>query len=484
MKRFYLKIISLVIVIILLVAACSPKTSEPPYEKFDPNNFDNPTQITNQWLPMTPGTRFTYEGQSVEDDGTVVPHKVVINIINLTKVIGGVRSLVSWDLDYSDGELVEAELAFFSQDNDGTVWRMGEFPVEYDGSEIVATPTWIHGIQDAQAGIMMLANPQIGTPSYAQGWGPAVAWTDRGKVDQLGQETCVPIDCFKGVLVIAETSTSEPDAEQLKYYAPGVGNIRVGWRGGGEKTKETLELVEIKHLDAAALAEVQAKAIEHEKLAYKESKEVYSLTQPMEGSESTNAGGSASSSEMPTTPAATLKGTPDEIVVYAAELSENALFELEIWDDPDSPGGKRIGLVNNGDELDPPPENDPNTTFGIQVRSGVAYRCWIHMKVGAPMGKSQANVFFVAFSDALDKDNEPAYIIRTKSYLTARGPQQEVWSWVGCNHGSEPALVYFQVDGKITVRLQAGMEGVSFDQFLLSPNEYLEMPPANAIVEK
>lgn len=249
---------------------------------YDRTNFARPTQIDNEWLPMKPGMRYVYEGVTVEDDGTAVPHQVVINVTDLTKVIDGVRSVVTWDLDYSDGTLVEAELAFFAQDNDGNVWRMGEYPEEYEEGKFVAAPTWIHGFEDARAGIMMKANPQPGTPSYAQGWGPAVDWTDRGQVDQMGQKTCVPADCYEDVLVIAESSASEPGAEQLKYYASGVGNVRVGWRGAGEPTKETLELVKVEQLDANGLAQVRAKAMQLEKSAYKHSKNVYARTQPLE----------------------------------------------------------------------------------------------------------------------------------------------------------------------------------------------------------
>jgi hypothetical protein len=258
------------------------ETAEKKWEDFDPNNFENPANIDNKWMPMKPGMRFVYEGTTIEDDGTPLPHRIVINITDLTKVIGGIRSVVSWDLDYSDDELVEAELAFFAQDNDGNVWRMGEYPEEYEEGEIVAAPTWIHGFEDARAGIMMQAEPRPGTPGYAQGWGPEVDWTDRGQVDQVGQKTCVPVDCYEDVLVIAETSESEPDAQQLKYYAPGVGNVRVGWRGEGEKTQETLELVKIEKLDANALAEVRAEALKLEKSAYKNSKNVYANTPPAE----------------------------------------------------------------------------------------------------------------------------------------------------------------------------------------------------------
>ncbi len=249
-----------------------------PYEDFDPKAFTRPTHVDNPYTPMKPGTRLTYEGTTIEDDGTPVPHRVVINVTDLTKVIGGVRSVVSWDLDYSDSQLVEAELAFFAQDDHGNVWRMGEYPEEYEDGKVVAAPTWIHGIEGAVAGIEMRAKPELGSPSYSQGWGPAVSFTDRGQVDQVGQKTCVPVKCYEDVVVIAEVSGAEQDAQQLKYFARDVGNVRVGWRGKGEKTKETLELVKVEQLGAAELAQVRAGALKLEQHAYARSKKVYALT--------------------------------------------------------------------------------------------------------------------------------------------------------------------------------------------------------------
>ncbi|HSD32874.1 MAG TPA: hypothetical protein VLB49_13240 [Gemmatimonadales bacterium] len=275
---------------IALVIGCSgtpdrkagAETTTPQLPTFDAGAFTRSVPVDNEWMPLKPGTRFVYEGTTIEDDGTAVPHRVVINVTNLTKMIGGVRSVVTWDLDYSDGELVEAEIAFFAQDSTGTVWRMGEYPEEYEEGKFVAAPAWLHGLEGASAGIMMQAKPQVGTPSYAEGWAPAVNWTDRGQVDQVGQKTCVPASCYEDVLVIAETSAGEPDAQQLKYYARGVGNVRVGWRGAGEKTKETLELARVEQLDAAGLAEVRAGALAMEKNAYQRSKTVYAHTPPAE----------------------------------------------------------------------------------------------------------------------------------------------------------------------------------------------------------
>jgi hypothetical protein len=262
--------------------AAGTATAASDYEPFEAADFEKSSHVVNEWMPLTPGTRYVYEGVTVEDDGTEVPHKVVINVTDLTKVVGGIRSAVTWDLDYSDGELVEAELAFFAQDKHGNVWRMGEYPEEYEGGKIIAHPGWVHGVADARAGIVMRAKPEVGTPGYSEGWAPSVGWTDRGKVDQMVEKHCVPVDCYQDVLVVAETSAAEKDSEQLKYYARGVGNIYVSWRGSGEKTKETLELVKLEKLGPKALAEMRAKALMLEKSGYRNSKAVYGTTPPAE----------------------------------------------------------------------------------------------------------------------------------------------------------------------------------------------------------
>jgi hypothetical protein len=122
----------------------------------------------------------------------------------------------------------------------------------------------------------------MNTPSYSQGWGPAVEWTDRGRVYQMGQETCVPFDCYEDVLVIEEFNREEPGAFQLKSYARGTGNVRVGWRGE-DPTQETLELIDFGQLDPEALAEVRTVALALEEHAYEVSEDVYDTTEPAVG---------------------------------------------------------------------------------------------------------------------------------------------------------------------------------------------------------
>jgi hypothetical protein len=206
---------------------------------------------------------------------------LVFTVTDLTKVIAGVRTLVIWDRDYSAGRLVETELAFFAQDNDGNVWELGEHPEAYEDGKLVESPTWIHRVKGARAGLSMKAKPRPGASSYSLGWGPAVGFNDRATVRSVGQRTCVPLRCYEDVLVVAEFNPDEPGRYQLKYYASGVGNVRVGWEGAKDTSKETLALVKAVRLSPAALARAREDALRLEKSAYRISKDVYGRTPPV-----------------------------------------------------------------------------------------------------------------------------------------------------------------------------------------------------------
>jgi hypothetical protein len=251
-------------------------------EDFERARFDDPTHIDNRWLPLTPGTQLVYEGSAIVDEEGRQTRRVVTTVTDLSKVIDGVRTLVIWERDYTAGQLSEPELAFFAQDNAGNVWLVGEYPEEYEDGEFDKAPAWISGQKGGRAGITMKAEPRRGVPPYAQGFAPPpVDFTDHARVYKMGQKTCVPVDCYENVLVTEEFNPDEPGAYQLKYYAPGVGNVRVGWRGEKEEEKEALELVDYQHLSPEALAQVRSKALEMEWRAYERS-EAYRETQPAE----------------------------------------------------------------------------------------------------------------------------------------------------------------------------------------------------------
>jgi hypothetical protein len=208
-------------------------------QDFERARFDDPTNIDNRWLPLKPGTQFVYEGSAIVEEEGRQSRRVVTTVTDLTKVIDGVRALVIWERDYTAGKLSEPEIAFFAQDNAGNVWLLGEYPEEYEDGKFDKAPAWISGQEGARAGISMKAEQRLDAPSYAQGYAPPpVDFDDRARVYKMNQQTCVPVDCYENVLVSEEFNPSEPGSYQLKYYAPDVGNVRVGWRGEKEEERD------------------------------------------------------------------------------------------------------------------------------------------------------------------------------------------------------------------------------------------------------
>jgi hypothetical protein len=294
-------ILVLVLVVFASTAACTSTTpstgttpsegpdalvpaGDPPYSidgnGFDPANFGpDSIDVNNPYFPQIPGTQFVYEGSSIGDEGERIEHRVVYTVTSLTKEIAGVRAVVGWDRDFEEGALVEKELIFFAQDRDGNVWHLGQYAELYDGEQFEGAAPWLVGYVDgAMAGIAMPADHRVGDPEYSQGYAPPpYFWDDYGRVFKTGQRTCVPAGCYEDVLVTEEFEPLKPGAFQLKFYAPDVGYVRVGWRGAKEQEREVLVLTEIRHLDQAAMEKVHAEAF-----AMEDRGNVYGLTVPLE----------------------------------------------------------------------------------------------------------------------------------------------------------------------------------------------------------
>jgi hypothetical protein len=222
--------------------------------RFDRHHFTHPAHVDNPWLPMRPGMRYVLRGRTAEG-----PHRVVFTVTDLTKVVDGVRSVVAWDRDYSAGKLVEAELAFFAQDDAGVVWAVGEYPEEYENGRLTGAPdTWIAGLRAARPGIAMLAHPRVGM-TYSQGLAPAIEFADRARVLRTRAHACVPIGCFRRMVVTDEWDALDPSGgHQRKSYVAGLGNVRVGAVGGDG---EVLGLTRVERLCGHALRVARERAL-------------------------------------------------------------------------------------------------------------------------------------------------------------------------------------------------------------------------------
>jgi hypothetical protein len=264
------------------VPASAADPTPPPCKtaaEFDPANFPNPPKIDNQWNPLAPGMQFVMAGEAKEGKG-LLPHRVVSTVTDLIKVVNDVPAVVILETHINQGVLVKSELAFQAQDNAGNLWNLGEFPAEFDdkGNFERAPDTWISGLSNAEPGNLMLGNPQLGTPEYLQGWSPDIEFLNCAKVYKMQQKTCVPAGCYDNVLITEERSPLAQESGRMrKYYAPGVGNVRVD--AVGDPKDETLVLAEVSQLSPDDLEKVRQEALKLEKTA-NEVNALYRQTSP------------------------------------------------------------------------------------------------------------------------------------------------------------------------------------------------------------
>ncbi|MCC6791550.1 MAG: hypothetical protein IT336_07700 [Thermomicrobiales bacterium] len=220
------------------VAKATP-VARPTATTIDPVNFIG--AIDNPFLPLVPGTRFIYEGSA---DG--VPTRVETTVTGETRTIMGIRCVVVLDLAYEDGELIEETRDWYAQDVAGNVWYFGEASQDIEDGEVVDTHgSWEAGVDGAQPGIIMPANPAIGVP-YAQELAPGIA-EDMAEVARIGDDVTVPYGAFGDVLVIREWNPLDPGVIEEKFYAPGVGLIR---EVAIEGEDEHLDLIDVQVLVA------------------------------------------------------------------------------------------------------------------------------------------------------------------------------------------------------------------------------------------
>jgi hypothetical protein len=182
----------------------------------DPAAFT--TTIDNPYLPLVIGTTMTYEGGGERDVVTVTP---------ITREVMGVTVLAVRDKVYEDGELIEDTEDWFAQDAAGNVWYFGEETAECEGGKAKnAEGAWTAGVDGAQPGIVMLAEPRV-SDTYRQEFYAGVA-EDMGRVIKLGQSVTVPAGSYDDVLVTEDFTPLEPDVLENKAYAPGVGLVQEG----------------------------------------------------------------------------------------------------------------------------------------------------------------------------------------------------------------------------------------------------------------
>lgn len=183
----------------------------PPPESFT-------TRIDNPRFILRPGTTFVFENREEGSSKTV-------EVTRETRVVNGVTCVVVHDIARQNGQINEDTYDWYAQDADGNVWYFGEATQDFEpgNPDPVSTGgSWEAGVDGAEAGIIMLANPQEGD-AYAQENAPGIA-EDRAVVLDTDTGVAVVYGAFDGALQTRDINPLDPSREN-KFYVPGVGEV-------------------------------------------------------------------------------------------------------------------------------------------------------------------------------------------------------------------------------------------------------------------
>ena len=193
-----------------------PQGDEP--VELDPADFV--AGIDNPYWPMKPGNRWAYN----ETDAEGNEMQVEVTVTNDKKNILGISATVVHDVVAQDGSVMEDTFDWYAQDVNGNIWYLGEDTKEYENGVVVSTEgSWQAGVDGAQAGILLPANPVAGM-TYRQEYYAGQA-EDRGKVLSLDEHVEVPYGAFDGCLQTEDSTPLDPDVLEHKYYCGDVGPV-------------------------------------------------------------------------------------------------------------------------------------------------------------------------------------------------------------------------------------------------------------------
>jgi hypothetical protein len=208
-----------------------PQGSEP--VELDPADFI--AEIDNPYWPMIPGSTWVYR----ETDAEGALQRVEVTVTDRSKTILGIEATVVHDVVSEGGEVIEDTYDWYAQDADGNVWYLGEETKEFENGKVSTTEgSWEAGVDGAEAGIILPADPEIGM-SYRQEYYAGKA-EDEGEILSLDERAEVPFGSFEHLLMTKDTTPLEPNVLEHKFYAEGVGPILTLGLSGGIGREELL----------------------------------------------------------------------------------------------------------------------------------------------------------------------------------------------------------------------------------------------------
>jgi hypothetical protein len=223
-SRIYVLLVVAVAVNLLVLSSPGFAQCPIPVEQFTPDprftssfmlkNCKFKTKGVNPYFILQPGYRIVLESDE---------ELVHVTVLKETEVVNGVKTRVVEEREWEkvDGglELNEVSRNFFAiceQTNS----------VIYFGEDVVgAGGAWRAGVNGAKPGLIMPGTILLGS-RYYQEIAPADSALDKGEIVGMQDECEIGEFDFRACVEIVDTTDCDPDAEDRKVYAKGVGIVQ------------------------------------------------------------------------------------------------------------------------------------------------------------------------------------------------------------------------------------------------------------------
>jgi hypothetical protein len=214
----------------LLLMTATAWAADPTIPAFDVTAFAAPK--ANPWYPMAVGSHAVIAEAGADADDEPGDLDVTQFIVTGPgPVVMGVQTTQVLDEEWEDGHVSERTFDLVATDDKGNLWYFGEEVTNYtyDDGELVdssTSDTWRAGQKGAVPGILLPGEPVVGQSMFVA-QAPEAGEMDWFAVLATDATVTGPAGSFSGVLKLSIGTPLHPDAREVRYFAPGVGLVRV-----------------------------------------------------------------------------------------------------------------------------------------------------------------------------------------------------------------------------------------------------------------
>jgi hypothetical protein len=192
--------------------------------------FSNPTAVTNPLFPIARLQSAILNGQvdgkRFRTETTLLPQAMIMEWIDRQCV----EVLVSQYLAFSDGRIEEVALDRYAQDDEGSVWYLGEDVFNYKDGVIAETSGTWHAGHEGPAAMIMPARPQVGDVYRPENIAGLVF--EEVTVKAVEETVDGPHGPVRGAITVEELH--DDGSHERKLFAPGYGEFFTGSGGDVE----------------------------------------------------------------------------------------------------------------------------------------------------------------------------------------------------------------------------------------------------------